>query len=296
MKLGRIRSSISKATPFFMRRHVPLKIAQHLYFSGIFSARLYGKQVVKLVSKGYQIENEIYWRGFEGCHEKKSMQIFAEILEVIKPRVIWDIGANSGTYGILAKTLAKEAEVYFFEPIPKAVEMINENLQINNFEADVFQLALGDYDGRGEIYFPKGVDFATSVTVNKNRLEDNQAIDLLEISVRRADTLIEEFSLSIPNLVKLDVETYEYEVLKGFGSTPFKDCIFLVEILSDELAYKLEPFYPSLKYDFYNIDDALSKVRKMEKLGKSDFYNYLICPKTLSSLFSFGVAKQEVKD
>lgn len=83
------------------------------------------------------------------------MQIFAEILEVIKPRVIWDIGANSGTYGILAKALAKEAEVYFFEPIPKAVEMINENLQINNFEADVFQLALGDYDGRGKYISPK---------------------------------------------------------------------------------------------------------------------------------------------
>lgn len=291
MKLGRIRSSISKATPFFMRRHVPLKIAQHLYFSGIFSARLYGKQVVKLVSKGYQIENEIYWRGFEGCHEKKSMQIFAEILEVIKPRVIWDIGANSGTYGILAKALAKEAEVYFFEPIPKAVEMINENLQINNFEADVFQLALGDYDGRGEIYFPKGVDFATSVTVNKNRLEDNQAIDLLEISVRRADTLIEEFSLSIPDLIKLDVETYEYEVLKGFGDTDFGDCIFLIEILSNDIAQKLAPIFPAKEYDYYNINDASSIVRKTPSLGKSDFYNYLICPNKLSAELNFHKSK-----
>jgi len=290
------RAVIAKATPFYIRRLIPMRIAQHLYFSGIFTARLKGKPLVNLINKGHQIENEIYWHGFEGCHEKKSMQIFAEILNVIRPQIVWDIGANSGTYGILAKALVPETRICFFEPIPKAIEMIQENLLLNSFNAEVFQLALGDYDGAGEIYFSKGTNFATSVTVNKNLLVDGLEADRMHISVTRADTLMEKFSLPMPELVKLDVETYEFEVLRGFGSTPFKDCIFLVEILSDELAYKLEPFFPSLKYDFYNIDDALSKVRKTEKLGKSDFYNYLICPKTLSSLFSFGVANQEVKD
>jgi len=289
MNLANIRSVIAKVTPYFIRRHIPLKVLQHLYFSGVISARLNGKPVVKLVSKGYQIENEIYWRGFDGCHEKKSMQIFAEILRVIKPKIVWDIGANSGTYGILAKALIPEAKVCFFEPIPKAIEIIHENLSVNNFNAEVFQLALGDYDGGGEIYFSKGADFATSVTVNKNLLGSSLEADSMEISVMRADTLMEKFSLSMPDLVKLDVETYEFEVLKGFGTTPFEDCIFLVEILSDELAHKLEPFFPASKYDFYNIDDAESKVRKTVRLGKSDFYNYLICPQDLSHLIRSGL-------
>ena len=292
MNLANIRSVIAKATPYFIRRHIPLKVSQHLYFSGVISARLNGKPVVKLVNKGHQIENEIYWRGFDGCHEKKSMQIFAEILRVIKPKIVWDIGANSGTYGILAIALIPEAKVCFFEPIPKAIKMINENLLLNNFNAEVFQLALGDYDGGGEIYFSKGTDFATSVTVNKNLLGNGVESDSMEISVVRADTLMEKFSLPMPDLVKLDVETYELEVLKGFGTTPFKDCIFLVEILSDELAHKLEPFFPGSKYDFYNIDDAGAKVRKTEKLGKSDFYNYLICPQQLSHLFSFSATSR----
>ena len=296
MNLQGIRSVIAKVMPFYLRRLIPMRIAQHLYFSGIFTARLYGKPLAKLVHKGYQIENEIYWWGFDGCHEKKSMQIFAEILRVIKPKIVWDIGANSGTYGILAKALIPEAKVCFFEPIPKAIEIIHENLLLNNLDAEVFQLALGDYDGGGEIYFSKGADFAYSVTVNNNLLQSSVAADSMEISVMRADTLMEKFSLPVPDLVKLDVETYEFEVLKGFGSTPFKDCIFLVEILSDELAHKLEPFFPSEKYDFYNINDAISSVRKTKTLEKSDLYNYLICPKKLSSLFSFGVTKQEVKD
>ena len=291
-----IRAVIAKAIPFFIRQKIPLRIVRHLYFKGIFTARLYGKPLAKLVHKGYQIENEIYWRGFEGGHEKKSMQIFAEIVSVTRPQVVWDIGANSGTYGILAKALIPEAKVCFFEPIPKAIEMIHENLLLNNLDAGVFQLALGEYDGEGKIYLGKGADFAYSVTVNNNLLQSTVAADSMEIFVMRADTLIEKFSLPIPDLVKLDVETYEFEVLKGFGATPFKDCIFLVEILSDELAHKLESFFPSEKYDFYNINDAISSVRKTKTLEKSDLYNYLICPKKLSSLFSFGVTKQEIKD
>ena len=291
MNFSNLRSVIAKTTPYFIRRHIPLKISQHLYFSGVISARLNGKPVVKLVNKGYQIENEIYWRGFDGCHEKKSMQIFAEILRVIKPKIVWDIGANSGTYGILAIALIPEAKVCFFEPIPKAIEMINKNLLLNNFNAEVFQLALGDYDGEGKIYFSKGTDFATSVTVNKNMLGNGLEGDRMEISVMRADTLMEKFFLPMPDLVKLDVETYEFEVLKGFGRTPFEDCIFLVEILSDELAHKLEPFFPASKYDFYNIDDANCTVKITSSLGKSDFYNYLICPKILSPLLNFSKSK-----
>jgi FkbM family methyltransferase len=282
MILANIRSVIAKATPYFIRRYVPLKVLQHLYFSGVISARLNGKPVVKLVNKGHQIENEIYWRGFDGCHEKKSMQIFAEIMSVIKPKIVWDIGANSGTYGILAKALVKSTEVYFFEPIPKAVEMIRKNLALNDFDASVFELALGDYDGQGEIYFNKGADFATSVTVNKNTVQQDQASEAMKISVRRADSIMREFVLSTPVLVKLDVETYESEVMEGFGETQFGDCIFLIEILSDDLAQELISFFPRHKYDFYNINDKDSRIRKTETLAKSDFYNYLISPKSLN--------------
>ena len=286
-----MRAVIAKLVPFYIRPFIPLKIARHLYFVGVFKARLYGKPLAKLVNEGYQIENEIYWRGFEGCHEKKSMQMFAETLRIIRPHVVWDIGANSGTYGILAKAIIPDAKVFFFEPIPRAIGMIHKNLQINNFEAGVFQLALGDYDGRGEIYFKKGEDFATSVTVNKNLSPQGQTIDSMEISVRRADTLLKEYSIPIPALVKLDVETYEYEVLKGFGATHFNDCIFLIEILSDDLAQKLTPFFPSQDYDYYNIDDANCTVKMTSSLGKSDFYNFLICPKKLSPLLNFYKSK-----
>jgi FkbM family methyltransferase len=281
-----IRKTIARSTPFFIRKRIPIKISKHLYFSGQFKARLYGEKVATLISTGNQIENEIYWKGFEGCHEGLSTQIWASIIVQTKPRTVWDIGANSGTYGILAKSIFPECEVSFFEPIPKAVKMIKENLVLNRIDASVFQLALGDYDGEGEIYFADGVDFAYSVTVNKDTTLNQTKSNIMHIKVARAESIAIAHKKPFPDLIKLDVETFEPEVLQGFGSRFPSHAIFLIEVLSDAIAVKLSKFFPSDRYDFYNIDDAGNNFRKTPNLERSDLYNYLVVPKTITIQFN----------
>ena len=283
MNTNGIRKLVATILPYWIRKIIPLRISQHLYFNGVFEARLYGKKTVKLLHVGNQIENEIYWRGFEGCHEKKSMQVFASIVQNLDPKVVWDIGANSGTYGILTKALKSDCEVVFFEPIPKAVEIIQTNLDINDFDAKIFKIALGDFDGVGEIFFEKGHDFATSVTVNKNTLPRGTESDSMKIQIRRLDSLVAELKLNSPSLVKLDVETYEYEVLSGWGIQFPDEAVFLIEVLQGDLAAKLTEFFPESRYLFWNIDDSNSTMRQVAKLGKSDFYNFLIVPKSLGN-------------
>jgi len=203
-------------------------------------------------------------------------------MQTLRPEVVWDIGANSGTYGMLAKALCPTCEVVFFEPLPAAASMIRENLRLNRFDAKVFEMALGDFDGRGIVYLEKGKDMATSVTVNSNTLAPGALSDSLEIEVRRGDSVVEQFKIPTPDFVKLDVEGFEYEVLKGFGGIDLKKSIFLIEILSEELAVKLAYFFPDTDFSYYNIDDKNSTVTHSEVLSKSHFYNYLIVPKSIS--------------
>ncbi len=283
MNTHSIRMLVAKTTPYWVRRWIPLKISRHFYFTGVFEARLYGRKIVKLMHHGHQIENEIYWRGFDGSLEKKSMQIFAAIVKNLNPSIVWDIGANSGTYGILAKALKPDCQVIFFEPIPRAVECIHFNLKLNNYKAKVFEVALGNYDGQGHIFFPKGQDFGVSVTLNRNTVPIDAESDEMSVQVCRAGTLITQQGLKFPDLVKLDVETYEFEVLEGWGDQFPKDSIFLIEILQEELALKLAPFFPIDMYTFWNIDDRNGNVRKVPKLMKSDFYNFLIVPNSKNS-------------
>ncbi len=280
-----IRKLLARSTPYFVRRWVPLEIAKHLYFSGTFHARLFGKRIAILRAEGHQIENEIYWKGFESCHEGLSMQIWVSVIEQIKPQNVWDIGANSGTYGILAKSIFPQSEVSFFEPIPKAVEMIERNLNLNQLEGNVFKVALGDFDGTGTIFFPDGSDFATSVTVNCDMTPNHVQTSEMLIQVIRAETVIDSQKARVPELTKLDVETFEVEVIKGFGKHfPFNG-IFLIEILSEQNASTLNKVFQKDEYSFYNIDDQEGTFRKTEHLEKSDFYNYLIVPGSITINF-----------
>ena len=278
MKFETLRKCLARSSPFFVRKHLPRQLIKHLYFSGVFDARLNGNKITKLVHVGHQIENEIYWKGFEDSHEGKSLELWTRLIEIFKPQVIWDIGANSGTYGLLAKAILPQSEICFFEPIPNATKLIHENLKLNGYDGKVFEFALGEYDGKGQIYLPSGNNFPTSVTVNKNTTKEGEKFDVMSVDVHRIDTLLKQENLQLPQLVKIDVETYEPEVLSGFGPAFPKRCIFLIEILENEIAFKLQKIFSSGSYVFYNIDDQKKTFRQTETLGKSDFYNYLIIP------------------
>ncbi len=54
---------------------LPEGIFKHLYFEGLISV-LIGKSVFKIYHYGYQLENELFWKGIEGGWEKVSMQIW----------------------------------------------------------------------------------------------------------------------------------------------------------------------------------------------------------------------------
>ena len=281
-----IRKLIAKSIPFYIRKKVPINILRHFYFSGTFTAFLHGKPVAKLVNEGYQIENEIYWKGIEGGLEGKSMELFCLILQIIKPKVIWDIGANTGTYGIIAKAISPDSSIYFFEPLTKAIEIIKANCEANNFKLNILNIALGDYNGVGELFLPKGKNITYGVTVNKNTVNNKLSFDKLFIQVKRADTLINNNNIEKPDFIKMDVESYEPNVLRGFGSILPLNCIYLIEILNEESVVCMNEFLSSKNFIFFNIDDKNKKFRETTNLCKSDFYNYLIIPKSFTNLIN----------
>ena len=117
-----IRKLVATLIPSSLRKYVAPKIAQHLYFEGKIQVNHRGKGLLQLQATGYFLENEIYFYGLEGGHEKLSMKIWIEYCEKFNPQQVYDIGANTGIYGLVAKALNPSTEVSFFEPIAKAVE------------------------------------------------------------------------------------------------------------------------------------------------------------------------------
>jgi FkbM family methyltransferase len=285
-----IRTLIAKLLPFAIRKRIPRNISKHLYFKGNFPVFHNNKKLLKIRSTGFVLENDIYFYGLDNGHERKAMSVWIEYCQKFKPKVIFDIGANTGIYGLVSLALDTQSRVAFFEPLESATEILRKNLEMNGFKADIFELALSNYDGEGVFFMNEGKDFLYSITLNEyadqaiQGLHD-ESISYKEKSVKvvTLDTLIKNKSISKPNLVKLDVETHEPEVMGGFGFSISEVDAYLIEVLNAEAANKLNELFANSDYEYFNLDDEKFEVRKTENFIYTGLTNYFVIKSYLAS-------------
>ncbi len=122
---------------------------------------------------------------------------------------IWDVGANIGHYtGVFANAVGPDGRVIAFEPSPvNFLKLESEHGSHANVE--LYQMAMGDVDSH--VCFGQGKDAlgATSKVVSDSDLK---------VEMRTGRSLLENGKLRFPNIIKIDVEGYELEVLRGFGN------------------------------------------------------------------------------
>jgi len=116
---------------------------------------------------------------------------------------VWDVGANVGFYTEQFAKLARR--VVAFEPVPENCGQI-ECKRIPN--VDCLQIALGDSAGEKVMFI--GRQFSSVVVAPYPHAPRRV------VKVCRADDLVD---LPSPAIVKIDVEGYEVEVLRGMCRT-----------------------------------------------------------------------------
>lgn len=115
-----------------------------------------------------------------------------------------DIGANVGHYSLLAAGICK-ADVFAFEPIPATVIKLEKNVSLNGLshKIRIFNLGLGAENSNLNFTNTKGVMNSVSLGFET---------DIVSVEVKKLDDVLIN---SVPNFLKIDVEGYEYFVLKG---------------------------------------------------------------------------------
>ena len=157
------------------------------------------------------------WRGFE----RPLPDVFAGLAANIDG-VIVDVGANTGFYSLLATALAPRARVAAFEPYPPVAAILAENLRLNFAKhVEVFAMALGRTAGTASLHVPDPTHglVETSASLN-HEFRDEGVTSAVDVSVSTLDIEL----VSRPErvgLVKIDVESTEYDVLVG-GETMVK--------------------------------------------------------------------------
>jgi FkbM family methyltransferase len=268
-----------KKNIFYLLRlfKLPYNIIKHLHFKGVFKVKVESRDFL-IMHYGYQIENELFWYGLLNGWEKISMKIWIDLCK--DSQVIFDIGANTGVYSLVAKTLSPKSQVYGFEPVERVFQKFKYNNELNKFDVFCCDFAISNQDGEAIIYEVPS-EHVYSVTVNKNTTQNVNATST-KIKTKKLSTFIKEQKIEKVDLIKIDVETHEPEVLEGMEAYlhEYKPTL-LIEILNDDVGRKVQDLLKGIDYLFFNIDE-IGPPKMVTKIVKSDYYNYLICRKEIA--------------
>lgn len=270
-----------KRSLFTLMRRIyvpPQALYQHLYFEGVFDVDL-GNCDFKMFNHNTSIETGVFWGGLSG-YEKSSVNLWGRLCRMSS--TILDIGANTGLYSLIAKTLQPHARVYSFEPIDRLAGWLLQNCSLNGFDINIQTCALSNLDGETLIY-DLPLEYHQHASLNQSRAA-HWGFELVECKtrVKRLDSFIVQENLEQVDLMKIDVEGHEPEVLEGMGSYLARmRPSLLIEIESNEAAYNINQLIYGLDYLFYDIDEN-NGCRRVSALSKSSTRNILLCSETVA--------------
>ena len=155
---------------------------------------------------------------------------------------------------------------------------LQENILLNSYDITALEKAVSNADGIATIY-DTDAEHTYSVKVNENFVEANSKAIETTIETCTLNSFIKQNNIAKIDLIKIDVETHEAEVLEGFGKhlSDYKPTL-LIEVLNDEVGEKINKLVQGLDYLFFNINEN-GGIRQVEKITKSDYFNYLLCNK-----------------
>lgn len=178
--------------------------------------------------------------------------------------VVVDAGANIGITSIWFSKFSKK--VYAFEPEPKNLNLLKQNLDLNKVHNVITnKTALSDFQGKTSFNIMKGHGHHSI-----GRVQTSKFLRKIKVSVTTLDSFYKKKINKNIDLLKIDVEGYELEVIKGAEKLLKKNKIKRILFELSEGPLKSLNKKPNsiidylLKYNFYFFDFDFNKLTKEE--------------------------------
>ncbi|MFI5295196.1 MAG: FkbM family methyltransferase [Thermodesulfovibrionales bacterium] len=189
--------------------------------------------------------------------EYRSYYPDIEVCGLRKKDVIVDVGANRGRFIECVLAWQPYAVIHAFEPLPDLYDFIREFFKYYN---DLYcsNIALGSENGQKPFFVSKYNQVSSfleqgDLLVNKLYGVDYSVQKSISVEVQRLDDYCAERKIERLKLLKLDVQGYELEVLKGAGrALPNIEYIYL-EAQFQKL-YKNGPLFDEV-FEYLNCNE-----------------------------------------
>lgn len=192
--------------------------------------------------------------------------------------IVLDIGANIGITTVALAKKATRGMVYSFEPMPdnvKALKRIINYYKLKNVK--LFETALGDETGQIEMVLPiiqnTKMQGLSHVVEPGNESSWNKGKKCI-VPIQKLDDLLRDEHLEKIDAIKIDVENYEYFVLRGAHEllTKYQPVIYC-ELWKNEKRDLTLNYLKSLGYTIKVYDD---QSKKLVDYVDQDVVNFII--------------------
>ena len=211
------------------------------------------------------IHNKIhasYGNLFGGLLEYQEMSFLLHFLR--ENDLFVDVGANVGSYTTLAAAHAG-SETVSIEPAPSTFEYLKDNINVNRIyqKVEALNIALGSQEGT--ISFTKNLGAMNRVAIDSDK-------EVISVPVFTLDKIMT--GKRTPVLLKIDVEGFENEVLKGASETlkneELKAIIIELNGLGNRYGYDQKIIHQNLinlGFIAYNYNPADRELIRLDSFG-----------------------------
>jgi len=192
------------------------------------------------------IQESLYFTGKYEAAELKAIEQFLK-----NDSVFIDIGANIGLYTLYAsKLINKNGQIISFEPFPKNFQSLTQNITLNGLSnVRIEKVAIGENEGNVNLYYnerEKNLGMVSTTPLEKGIKEEVEVVSL--------DSYLKNESFTRIDLIKIDIEGFEYPALLGMKET-------------------LATFHPTLLIEILDGNESINQISKCDTLLKEFGYN-----------------------
>lgn len=128
-----------------------------------------------------------------------------------------DIGANRGQFALAAREYFPKAKIFSFEPLSEPARMLKK-IFYGDTQTHIFEMAIGESEQQSTIHVSKSDDSSSLLPISSMQSEIFPGTEEKEkrtIQVMPLDAVLSADEIKKPALLKIDVQGYERQVIKG---------------------------------------------------------------------------------